>query len=323
MSGVPKKEVSHMKEDPFISIIIPVLNEEEAIPHFVEVVEGILEKSSCRFELLFVNDGSTDSTSDVLHQMEMSDHQIRIIEFTRNFGKEAAVTAGLEHAEGDAVIPMDVDLQDPPELILQFIEKWKEGNDVVYGKRVRRHAEGWLRRVTAGLFYGSFNLLSPFNFPSNVGDYRLMDRSVVEVIKLLPEKSRFMKGLFAWAGFHAVEIPYHRPSRSKGKSKWNYWKLWNFALDGILNFSTIPLRIWTYVGGIIALGSFCYGLVIIGQKLFFGNAVPGYPSLMTCLLFLGGIQLLSLGIIGEYIARIFNEVKNRPLYVIKKKREDN
>lgn len=312
-----------MKEDPFISIIIPVLNEEEAIPHFVEVVEGILEKSSCRFELLFVNDGSTDSTSDVLHQMEMSDHQIRIIEFTRNFGKEAAVTAGLEHAEGDAVIPMDVDLQDPPELILQFIEKWKEGNDVVYGKRVRRHAEGWLRRVTAGLFYGSFNLLSPFNFPSNVGDYRLMDRSVVEVIKLLPEKSRFMKGLFAWAGFHAVEIPYHRPSRSKGKSKWNYWKLWNFALDGILNFSTIPLRIWTYVGGIIALGSFCYGLVIIGQKLFFGNAVPGYPSLMTCLLFLGGIQLLSLGIIGEYIARIFNEVKNRPLYVIKKKREDN
>lgn len=323
MSGVPKKEVSRMKEDPFISIIIPVLNEEEAIPHFVEVVEGILEKSSCRFELLFVNDGSTDSTSDVLHQMEMSDHQIRIIEFTRNFGKEAAVTAGLEHAEGDAVIPMDVDLQDPPELILQFIEKWKEGNDVVYGKRVRRHAEGWLRRVTAGLFYGSFNLLSPFNFPSNVGDYRLMDRSVVEVIKLLPEKSRFMKGLFAWAGFHAVEIPYHRPSRSKGKSKWNYWKLWNFALDGILNFSTIPLRIWTYVGGIIALGSFCYGLVIIGQKLFFGNAVPGYPSLMTCLLFLGGIQLLSLGIIGEYIARIFNEVKNRPLYVIKKKREDN
>lgn len=311
-----------MKENPFISIIIPVLNEEEAIPHFVEVVEGLLDKSHCRFELLFVNDGSTDSTSDVLHQLEMQDHKIRIIEFTRNFGKEAAVTAGLEYAEGDAVIPMDVDLQDPPELILQFIEKWQEGNDVVYGKRTRRNAEGWLRKTTAGLFYGSFNLLSPFNFPSNVGDYRLMDRSVVEVVKLLPEKNRFMKGLFAWTGFQAVEIPYQRPSRSKGKSKWNYWKLWNFALDGILNFSTIPLRIWTYVGGVIALGSFLYGMVIIGQKLIFGNDVPGYPSLMTCLLFLGGIQLLSLGIIGEYIARIFNEVKNRPLYVIKRPREE-
>ncbi len=311
-----------MKENPFISIIVPVFNEEEAIPHFVEVVEGILKQSSCKFEVLFVNDGSTDSTSNVLHQLESVDHQVRIIEFTRNFGKEAAVTAGLEHAKGDAVIPMDVDLQDPPELILQFIDKWQEGNDVVYGKRVRRH-EGWLKRATAKLFYGSFNLLSPFNFPTNVGDYRLMDRSVVEVIKLLPEKSRFMKGLFAWAGFQAVEIPYHRPGRSKGKSKWNYWKLWNFALDGILNFSTIPLRIWTYVGGTIALGAFCYGLVIIGQKLIFGNDVPGYPSLMTCLLFLGGIQLLSLGIIGEYIARIFNEVKNRPLYVIKKPRQDD
>jgi glycosyltransferase involved in cell wall biosynthesis len=311
-----------MKENPFISIIVPVLNEEEAIPHFIDVVEGILNKSSCRFEVLFVNDGSTDSTSEVLHQIESVDHQVRIIEFTRNFGKEAAVTAGLEHAKGDAIIPMDVDLQDPPELILEFIEKWQEGNDVVYGKRVRRH-EGWLKRTTAKLFYGSFNLLSPFNFPSNVGDYRLMDRSVVEVIKLLPEKNRFMKGLFAWTGFQAVEIPYHRPSRSKGKSKWNYWKLWNFALDGILNFSTIPLRIWTYVGATIAFGSFLYGLVIIGQKLIFGNAVPGYPSLMTCLLFLGGIQLLSLGIIGEYIARIFNEVKNRPLYVIKKKKSDD
>lgn len=306
-----------MNAQPLVTLLVPVFNEEAAIPFFLQKVEPVLAGCPSRFEILFVNDGSRDGTAASLAAAAASDPRVRILELSRNFGKEAAMTAGLDHAEGDAVIPIDVDLQDPPELIPLFIDKWLEGFAVVYGQRRSRRSESWLRQTTARLYYGFYNSLSPVKIPSNVGDFRLMDRSVVEVLRRLPERNRFMKGLFAWAGFPSACIPYERPQRAAGTSKWSYWKLWNFALDGLLSFSTVPLRVWSYLGALIALCSLAFGAYVMGQTLLFGRDVPGYASLMTALSFLGGIQLISLGIIGEYIGRIFLEVKGRPLYVLR------
>ena len=239
-----------------------------------------------------------------------------VISLSRNFGKEAALTAELDHANGDVIIPMDVDLQDTPELILKFLDYWREGYDVVYGIRVKREDDPAAKRVTAGWFYRIFNLMSDVKIPEDVGDFRLIDRRVAEAIRQCPERNQFMKGLFAWAGFRSIGVPYERPARAEGESKWRYWGLWNFAIDGLVSFSTAPLRVWTYIGASVALLALAYALYRVVLVLTMGVDVPGYASLITAILFMGGMQLLSLGLIGEYVGRIFAEVKGRPIYIV-------
>ena len=241
---------------------------------------------------------------------------IRIINFSRNFGKEAALTAGLDKARGETAIPIDVDLQDPPELIKELVAKWREGYDVVLAKRADRTSDSFAKRVSADLFYKLNGKISNVDIPNNVGDFRLMSKRVVEALKQLPENQRFMKGLFAWVGFKTIAIEYVREKREAGQSSFNGWKLWNFALDGITSFSTLPLRIWLYIGALVSFLSFLYGSFIILKTLIFGVDLPGYASLAVIMLFLGGIQLIGIGILGEYIGRIYSESKRRPSYII-------
>ena len=302
--------------NPFLSIIVPVFNEENSIPPFLTKLKKVLQNSSLNFEIIFINDGSQDQTLFCLIDYAKSDDRIKILSLSRNFGKEAALSAGIDHSKGDVLIPIDVDLQDPPELIPTFIDHWKQGYDIVYGVRSSRKNDTFSKRASATWFYRIFNKLSPQKIPADAGDFRLIDRRVAEVLKQLPERNRFMKGLFCSVGFRSIVIPYERPYRIKGTSKWTHWKLWNFALDGLLSFSTIPLRIWTYIGAFIAFLSFIYGSYIVVRTLLFGIDLPGYASMLTIILFLGGIQLLSVGILGEYIGRIFIEAKNRPLYIV-------
>ncbi|WP_339885513.1 glycosyltransferase family 2 protein [Vreelandella maris] len=305
-----------------LSIIVPVLNEQDSLTSFIEQVKPLLETTTQRFEILFIDDGSTDDTLAQLKALNQQDARIRYVSFSRNFGKEAALTAGLAHAKGDAVIPMDVDLQDPPELIPEFVRLWQEeGYDMVYGVRASRPEDSAVKRATANGFYRLFNRITHSPIPGNAGDYRLMSRRVVDVILQLPERNRFMKGLYAWAGFKAKGVTYQRPSRHAGESKFSFWKLWNFALDGLVGFSSIPLRVWSYVGAGVALIAFVYMLGLITSVLLGGRDVPGYASLMSVVLFFGGMQLLSIGILGEYIARLFIEVKGRPLYVVQETSE--
>ena len=308
---------------PVLSIIVPVKDEAEAVPVFIAAVKEALEEALAGFgprksyEIIFVDDGSTDSTLAVLLSARLDHPEVKVISFSRNFGKEAALSAGLDHATGAAAVPMDVDLQDPPELLGPMIAKWLEGYDVVYGVRAVRDSDSRWKRLTADWFYRAHNWVSEDKIPAHAGDFRLMDRRVVDVIKQLPERSRFMKGLFAWAGFRQVALPYVRPERTVGSSKWRYWKLWNFALDGITSSSTLPLRAWTYIGAAVALGAFGYAGWLIVRTLALGSDVPGYASLMVVSLLLGGINLVSLGVLGEYVGRIFTEVKGRPLYVVR------
>ena len=301
-----------------LSLVVPAYNEEESIQAFIDTIDQELAPLRDQLEIVFVNDGSRDKTRQVIEAVIEKDPRVTLINLARNFGKEAAMTAGLFHARGDAVIPMDVDLQDPPALILEFVRLWRdEGYDTVYGVRSDRNADTPMKRLTAGGFYRLFNAVSTTTkIPENAGDFRLMDRRVVEVIKQLPERNRFMKGLFAWAGFNAIGVPYERPARAAGETTFNYWKLWNFALDGFFSFSSWPLRIWSYVGAGVALLSFLYILVIITKVLFFGIDIPGYASLMSVILFLGGMQLISIGVLGEYLGRMFLEVKQRPVFVV-------
>ena len=301
-----------------LSLVVPAYNEEESIQTFIDTIDQELAPLRDQLEIVFVNDGSRDKTRQVIEAVIEKDPRVTLINLARNFGKEAAMTAGLFHARGDAVIPMDVDLQDPPALILEFVRLWRdEGYDTVYGVRSDRNADTPMKRLTAGGFYRLFNAVSTTTkIPENAGDFRLMDRRVVEVIKQLPERNRFMKGLFAWAGFNAIGVPYERPARAAGETKFNYWKLWNFALDGFFSFSSWPLRVWSYVGAGVALLSFLYILVIITKVLFFGIDIPGYASLMSVILFLGGMQLISIGVLGEYLGRMFLEVKQRPVFVV-------
>ena len=301
---------------PLISLVVPVFNEEASITLFVATVEKILAGQSCIYELIFVDDGSADGTLNVLRDAKTRNASIVILSLTRNFGKDAAMTAGLDHAKGDAVIPMDVDLQDPPELITRFIERWRSGADIVYAVRSSRQSDGPVKRVSAGWFYSLFNLMSPTQIPFNAGDFRLMDRRVVDEVNRLRERSRFMKGLMAWPGFRTEAVPFERPQRAAGRTSWNYWNLWNFALDGITSFSTVPLRLWLYVGAVISLFSFLYAAFIVVHAFIEGVDVPGYPSLMVAIMFFGGIQLVSIGLIGEYVGRIFLEIKGRPIYII-------
>lgn len=240
-----------------------------------------------------------------------------IVDLSRNFGKEAALSAGLEHATGDAIIPLDADLQDPPQLVSALIEKWEEGYDVVLARRVDRSSDSFLKRVTAGAFYNVINRLSDVDIPHHVGDFRLMDRRVVDVLKSLPEARRFMKGLFAWAGFRTITVDYVRPERNLGTSKFSGWKLWNLALEGITSFSIVPLKIWTYIGFLVAACSFIYGSFIVGRTIIFGVDVPGYASLTSIVLFMSGLQMIGLGVLGEYVGRIYLEAKRRPPFIVR------
>lgn len=296
-----------------------MLNEEEAIPCFLKTISPILDaEPSYQFELIFINDGSKDKTLEILLAARAEDPRIKIIDLARNFGKELAMAAGFQAASGDAVIPMDVDLQDPPEIISAFLRKWEEGYDVVLGIRRRRHADTLFKRLTAGLFYRIFNALCGKRLTPNAGDYRLINRTALDALNNLPERVRFTKALYAWVGFRQTAVEYDRPARINGTSKWNTWKLWNFALDGITSFSTLPLRIWSYLGMLIALIGFAYAAFLTFRTLLFGRDVPGYTSLMVVMLVLGGLILISLGVIGEYLGRVFEETKNRPLYIVRR-----
>ncbi|CRH28536.1 Bactoprenol glucosyl transferase homolog from prophage CPS-53 [Pantoea ananatis] len=301
-----------------ISLIVPVLNEEDAIPVFYKTVREFEALKQHTIEIVFINDGSKDATESIIDALSVSDPLVVPLSLTRNFGKEPALFAGLEHATGDAVIPIDVDLQDPINVIPLLIEKWQAGADIVLAKRIDRSTDGHLKRKTAEWFYTLHNKISNPKIEENVGDFRLMSRDVVENIKKMPERNLFMKGILSWVGGKTEVIEYARAERVAGDSKFNSWKLWNLALEGITSFSTFPLRMWTYIGLLVASFAFLYGAWMIVDKIWFGNSVPGYPSLLVSILFLGGVQLIGIGVLGEYIGRIYIESKNRPRYIIKK-----
>ncbi|RQS69528.1 glycosyltransferase [Burkholderia sp. Bp8963] len=307
-------------QKPLISLVVPFYNEGEAVERFFDVVIPVMVAiDAIRFEIVCINDGSRDDTLDRLIAIGATDTRVRVIDLTRNFGKEAALTAGIDEATGDAVIPLDADLQDPPSLIPVMIEHWRNGAEVVAAKRTNRACDSFAKRTAAALYYRVHNALSEVKLPENVGDFRLMDRQVVNALRALPERRRFMKGLFAWVGYRTVIVEYQRDPRSAGHSKFSGWKLWNFALEGITSFSTVPLRSWTYIGLGIAALAFVYGAYIIGRTLAFGNPVPGYASLISVVLFIGGIELVGIGVIGEYIGRIYYESKERPVYLVRRR----
>ena len=312
-------------EQPTLSIIVPVKDEEEAIAPFVSRVAAVLDGlrdpagMAVGWEILFVDDGSQDATLPAICAANRADPRIRALSLSRNFGKEAALSAGLDHARGGAVVPIDVDLQDPPEVIGAMLDRWREGNDVVYGVRRNRLSDSLPKRMTADLYYRAHNWLSMDKIPEHAGDFRLLDRKVVDVIKVMPERNRFMKGLFAWGGFRQTAVEYDRVERRVGETKFNYWKLWTLAIDGITSASTVPLRVWSYLGGAIALAGILFAFFVIAKTVLFGSDVAGYPSLMVAILFFGGLQLLSLGILGEYVGRILVEVKHRPIYIVRER----
>jgi len=301
-----------------ISLVVPVFNEEDAIPIFYSEVRRQEQLQKYDVEIIFVDDGSRDGTCSIVECLSASDSLVTLVRLSRNFGKEAALFAGLDYSSGDAVIPIDVDLQDPISVVPLLIEKWLSGYDVVLAKRVDRTSDSFMKRASAEMFYRLHNKISNPRIEENVGDFRLMSRQVVEEIKMLPERHLFMKGLLSWVGFDTAIVEYARADRVAGTSKFNGWKLWNLALEGITSFSTIPLRMWTYLGMFVATFSLIYALWMVADKLIWGNAVPGYPSIMTAILFLGGVQLIGIGVLGEYIGRIYIETKNRPKYIVKK-----
>ena len=269
-----------------------------------------------RAEVIFVNDGSRDRSLDVIHGIKEKDASVALLDLSRNFGKEAAMTAGLDYAKGDAVIIIDTDLQDPPELIPELIEQWKQGFDVVYAKRTIREGETFLKKFTAKMFYKLMTYIGPVRIPENTGDFRLLSRRAVDSLKELREKNRFMKGLFTWIGYPQKAVLYKRDARKAGKTSFNYWKLWNFAITGITSFTAVPLKIASYLGFAISIGALIYAVKVVVKALLFKDPVAGYPSMMAVILFLGGAQLMSLGVMGEYMGRLFDEAKGRPLYFI-------
>ena len=311
--------------DPILlSLIVPVKDEQSGIAPFVARVAPVLDAlrdpaggSAVPWEILFVDDGSHDGTLPAIMAANRAEPRVRALSLSRNFGKEAALSAGIDHACGQAVIPIDVDMQDPPEVIADMLARWREGYDVVYGVRRNRTADSLPKRMTAEFYYRAHNWLSSDKIPEHAGDFRLLDRKVVEVIRQMPERNRFMKGLFAWSGFRQTAVEYDRVEREVGETKFNYWKLWTLAIDGITSASTVPLRVWSYVGAAIALVALLYAGYLVARTVFYGVDVAGYPSIMVATLFLGGVQLLSLGVLGEYVGRILVEVKQRPIYVIR------
>lgn len=299
-----------------LEVLIPAYNEEAVLALCCERLFAVFERLPLQCRVLFVDDGSTDQTWALIESLSQRDSRVRGLHLSRNFGKEAALTCALDHADADAIVVIDADLQDPPELIEQFVQHWQAGAEVVYGVRTERAGESWFKKTTAALFYRVMSRVSDTPIPQNTGDFRLMSRRAVTAIKTLRERNRFMKGLFAWVGFKSIAVPYQRDARAAGSTKWNYWRLWNFALDGVTSFSTGPLKIATYVGALTSLLAFGFGLFILAKTLLIGDPVRGYPSLMVVVLFLGGIQLMALGVIGEYLGRLMLEVKQRPVYLI-------
>ncbi|MHA7848531.1 glycosyltransferase family 2 protein [Serratia sp. D1N4] len=300
-----------------LSLVVPVFNEEKAIPIFYQAVRNQPELSQHSIEIVFVNDGSSDNTEMVVDELIKTDPLVLQVNFSRNFGKEPALYAGLKYATGDAVIPIDVDLQDPISVIPKLVERWQNGADVVLAKRIDRKSDSILKRLSATWFYRVHNMVSNPEIEDNVGDFRLMSRQVVDAVMMLNERNLFMKGLLSWVGFKTEVVTYTRVERVNGKSKFSFWKLWNLALEGITSFSTIPLRFWTYIGLTIASLSFCYAIFMIIHKIIYDNPVPGYPSLISIILFLGGVQLIGIGVLGEYIGRIYVETKQRPRFIVK------
>lgn len=303
-----------------ISIVSPFFNESEGVGLFYQALSKVMKEAPhLEFEIICIDDGSSDDTLDQLISITEKDFRFKVLELSRNFGKEAALTAGIDSALGDAVIPIDADLQDPPELILRMIDEWEKGAEIVLARRIDRSVDSFFKRKTAESFYRIHNKLSSIQIPENVGDFRLMDRVAVDALKKLGEHHRFMKGLFAWVGFKTVIIDYARSQRASGNTKFSSWKLWNFALEGITSFSATPLKLWSYIGSVGALLTLLYSVFIISRTLIFGIDIPGYASLLVAVLFFGCLQLISVGMLGEYIGRIYMESKNRPLYVIRKK----
>jgi glycosyltransferase involved in cell wall biosynthesis len=305
---------------PALSIVVPAYDEQEVLPEFHRRLTAALADIGMSWEVVYVNDGSRDETLAVMLGLRAQDPRVAVVNLSRNFGKEIALTAGLDHARGtEAVVVIDADLQDPPELIPALIAAWREGFDVVYAQRNKREGETWLKRATAAAFYRLMQRIGGnVRLPPDTGDFRLMSRRAVDALLKLRERHRFMKGLFAWIGFPSKAVRYDRAPRAAGTTKWNYWKLWNFSLEGITSFTVAPLKIATYVGLLTAIGAVIYLAQLIIRTLLFGNPVPGYPSLLAVMLFLGGVQMVMLGIIGEYLGRVFNEVKQRPLYLIER-----
>ena len=293
-----------------------MFNEEVVIDAFCGRVRPILDDITADWEIVFVDDGSRDGTAAVISRCCQAEPRIALVMLSRNFGKEIAMTAGLDMARGEAVVVIDVDLQDPPELIPELVAKWREGNDVVFARRLVREGETRLKRLTAYGFYRALNAIADNPIPRDVGDFRLMSRRAVDALLRLRERHRFIKGLYSWIGFRQAEVPYVRALRAAGTTKFNYWRLWNFSIEGFTSFSIRPLQAASYFGFAIAILSVIYGIFIVLQTLLYGNPVAGYPSLLVVVLFLGGVQLISLGIIGEYLGRVFNETKQRPLYLV-------
>lgn len=313
---INKMEGALMRQIPDISIVVPVYNEADGLEAFFEALFPVMEGLTPEWEVVCVDDGSVDETAALVASFHKHEPRIKLVKLSRNFGKESALTAGLFHATGRAVIPMDADLQDPPELLPELVEAWSKGAKVVLATRRYRSGDSWLKKKTALWFYSLIGRMSKTNIPKNTGDFRLMDREVVEAIKQLPERTRFMKGLLSWVGYPTVQVFYDRPNRGAGSSKFNFRQLWSLAQDGLFAFTTIPLQIWTYIGAMISTIAFGYAVYLIGRTMIYGVDVPGYPSIMVAVLFMGGIQLISLGVIGEYIGRIYRETKRRPLYLV-------
>jgi len=303
-----------------LSLVVPVFNEEASIDAFLAAAVPVLEQLGTSYEIVFVNDGSSDRSAAIIASHCDQNPHLRLVSFARNFGKEVALSAGLAHASGAAVIPIDCDLQHPPALIVEMVRQWRNGSKMVVAIRRSRDEEGVMRRTMSRGFYRVLSGLTSVEIPPNAGDYRLLDRRIVDVLNDMPERSRFMKGMFSWPGFERTEIFFEAAPRHAGSSAWSFWRLWNFALDGIFSFSSVPLRIWTYVGMAVAMSSFAYFAWTVVKTLVLGIAVPGYASLLSLLLLFNGLSLVSNGIQGEYIARIFDEVKRRPLYVVSETR---
>jgi len=315
-----KKNISDIPlpiaDDIILTIVVPAYNEEKVLPEFHKRVSRVINEIGMPTEILYINDGSTDQTLEIIKGFPSDTHIISYINLSRNFGKEIAMSAGLDFARGEAVILIDADLQDPPELMVELVKQWQEGYDNVYAQRLERAGEGFIKKATAHMFYRTIQKMTRIKIPEDTGDYRLLSRRAVEALKQFKEQHRFMKGLFAWIGYPQTAVPYKRDPRFAGETKWNYWHLWNFAIEGITSFSTAPLKISTYFGLLTALFAFFYGAFIIIKTLLYGDPVPGYPSLVVIVLFLGGVQLMSIGAIGEYLGRMFDETKKRPLYLV-------
>jgi glycosyltransferase involved in cell wall biosynthesis len=299
-----------------LSVVVPVYNESEGIHECHRRLSEVLDNLGVSTEVVYINDGSRDNSLDLLRELAVHDPRVVVLGLSRNFGKEIAVSAGIDYAHGDAVIVLDADLQDPPELMALMLAEWRKGYDCVLMKRDSRDGESWVKKLTSKVFYKLLRRIGDVEIPTDVGDFRLMSRRAVEALRRCQERTRYMKGLFAWVGFPTTTITYHRDARHAGTSKWNYWRLWNLALEGITSFTTAPLKLASYVGLLVALSAFAYSLWVFVKAFMYGDPVPGYPSLMMVVLFLGGTQLMALGILGEYLARVFVEVKQRPLYLL-------